>query len=665
MTQRVIQRRTVASNRGRAPAAKAPWHWLALAAVLILSAFLNLFRLTNEGYGITYYAAAVKDMLTSWHNFFFVSFDAGFVSVDKPPLGLWIQAASAYLFGFHGLSLMLPQALAGVLCVAVLYHLVRCSFGQVAGLLAALALAVTPIVVATSRNNTMDMLLVLTVLLAAWAVVRAAESGSLGWLLVGAVVLGLGFNIKMLEAYLVLPAFYLLYLLASPVSWRRRFAHLGVATVVLLVLSLSWAVAVDLTPADQRPYVGSTSDDTVTNLILGYNGLDRLTGPSDEIKSNGARGPFRLINQYYAGQIGWLLPLAVVGLVAASPQRRPRLPLDRRQGALVLWGTWFLTAATYFSVAGVQHRYYTVMLAPAVAALVGVGVVALWNDYRNPDRSGWFLPLALMVTATLHARTLGGYGGWGSMLTPVIVGLCLSSAAVLVVLRASPKPKAGAYAAVATAVGMLALLIAPTIWASYTVFQGPRGSMPAAGPPHPQPLEEKSIQGATGVGNPSDSLPSGGVSGESSGNTADPALMSFLLANQGDAKYLVAVTSSRTTAPLILNTNEPVISLGGYKGVDPVFTTERLAGLVHEGAVRFFLIPDAERTTQTMLGDVASQQPSWQYASPGPLRNESAKWVQNNCRRVPRERRSPNLGQGEESSMKPLALYDCGLEGNR
>ncbi|MCA1731179.1 MAG: glycosyltransferase family 39 protein, partial [Actinobacteria bacterium] len=218
--------------------AKTPRHGLVLATILILSAFLNLFHLTNEGYGIPYYSAAVKDMLTSWHNFFFVSFDAGFVSVDKPPLGLWIQAASAELLGFHSLSLLLPQALAGVLCVVLLYHLVRRAFGPVAGLVAALALAVTPISVATSRNNTMDMLLVLTVLVAAWAVIHAAEGGRLRWLLMGAVVVGLGFNIKMLEAFLVLPAFYLLYLIAAPISPWRRITHLTIATVVLLAISL-------------------------------------------------------------------------------------------------------------------------------------------------------------------------------------------------------------------------------------------------------------------------------------------------------------------------------------------------------------------------------------------------------------------------------------------
>ncbi len=281
MTQELTQKRTKSPGGVRSLASNPPWNGLALAAILLLSAFLNLYGLTSEGYSNNYYSAAVKNMLASWSNFFFVSFDAGFVSVDKPPLGLWIQAASAWLFGFSGLSLLLPQAIAGALSVAVLYYLVRRTFEPVAGLLAALALALTPIIVATSRNNTMDMLVVLFVLLAAWAFVAAAERGNLSLLLLGAAIVGLGFNTKTLQAFLVLPAFYLLYLLAAHTTWRRRFLHLGAATAVLLAVSLSWAVAVDLTPSDQRPYVGGSEGDSALNLAFGYNGLERLLGRSD------------------------------------------------------------------------------------------------------------------------------------------------------------------------------------------------------------------------------------------------------------------------------------------------------------------------------------------------------------------------------------------------
>ncbi|HEX2186415.1 MAG TPA: glycosyltransferase family 39 protein, partial [Chloroflexota bacterium] len=446
------RRRNILSDGARALEANLSWHRLALAAVLLLSALLNLFWLPGEGYANTYYAATVKNMLASWHNFFFVSFDAGFVSVDKPPLGLWVQAASAKLFGFSGLSLLLPQAIAGVLSVALLYHLVRRSFGPVAGLLAALALAVTPISVAVQRNNNVDALLILALLLAAWAFFIAAERGSLRWLLLGIAVVGLGFNIKMLQAFLVLPAFYLLYLLAARTTWRRRFLHLGAATIVLLVVSLSWAVAVDLTPAGERPYVGSSPDNSVLGLILGYNGFDRLLGvssgsggetipagapggPGSGTIELGDPGPLRLLNGRLAGQASWLLPLAVVGLLAAGWQKRPRLPLDRRHAALAMWGTWLLTVAAYLSTAAGGHRYYTVMLAPAMAALVGIGTTALWKDYRSPDRRGWLLPLVLIGMAAMQAYILTAYPDWGRWLTPPILGLTLIAAGFPAVAR--------------------------------------------------------------------------------------------------------------------------------------------------------------------------------------------------------------------------------------
>ncbi|HZU76639.1 MAG TPA: glycosyltransferase family 39 protein, partial [Dehalococcoidia bacterium] len=255
------------------------WQWPALAGVVVLAACLNLLQLTREGYGNAYYAAAVKSMLQSWHNFFFVSFDpGGFVTVDKPPVGFWVQTASAKLFGFHGWSILLPQAVAGVLSAGVLFFLVRRYFGPVAGLLAALALAVTPISVVANRNNTIDSQLVLVVLLASWAVLKATETGKLRWLLLSMALVGLGFNIKMLEAYLVLPALALVYFVAAPAGWRKRVLHLAAAGAVLLVVSFAWITAVDLTPASQRPYVGSSQHNSELELALGYNGLQRLLG---------------------------------------------------------------------------------------------------------------------------------------------------------------------------------------------------------------------------------------------------------------------------------------------------------------------------------------------------------------------------------------------------
>ncbi|MEJ2554803.1 MAG: glycosyltransferase family 39 protein, partial [Anaerolineae bacterium] len=232
-------------------------------------------------------------MLQSWHNFFFVAAEpGGSVSIDKPPLGLWLQVISAYIFGVNGFGVLLPQILAGILSVIVLYHLVRRWFGMRAGLLAALALAITPVVVATDRNNTMDSTLILTLLLAAWAFIRATEGGKLRHLLLGAALVGIGFNIKMLQAFLPLPAFYALYLLGAKAGLGRKLANLALASLLLLIVSLSWAVIVDLIPADRRPYVGSSGNNSVLNFMLGYNGVERLTGM-------GGRGGF--LNGLFGG----------------------------------------------------------------------------------------------------------------------------------------------------------------------------------------------------------------------------------------------------------------------------------------------------------------------------------------------------------------------------
>jgi 4-amino-4-deoxy-L-arabinose transferase-like glycosyltransferase len=577
--------------------------------ILALSAFFNLCWLTREEYANVYYAATVKNMLLSWHNFFFASFDAGFVSVDKPPLGFWIQAASASVFGFHGWSLLLPQALAGVLCVALLYHLVGRSFGPVAGLLAALALALTPISVATNRHNNLEGLLVLAVLLAAWAFILAAESGRLRWLVVGGVLIGLGFNIKMLEAFVVLPAFYLLYVVAAPVGWRRGMIHLTLATVVIVAASLPWVVAVDLTPAEQRPYVGSSSFNTVTDLTVGWNGVGRIVGSDTGV---GDPGPLRLLNPQLGGQIGWLLALAIVGLVVASSrswQGRPSLPLlNRQQQALLFWGTWLISLMVFFSVAGDWDPHYLAMLAPAVSALAGVGMVALWDEYRSAGWRGWLLPLTLVGTASVQLHILAQYPDWGRLLAPAIVILGLGAAVGLIVARLKPRLKASGLplALVAISVGVLSLLLAPATWAASTVWDGAETRSPTAGP-QAKPSETSDRFG-------------------SEGSEVDP-LVDYLEANQGDAKYLVAAIRSRIASPIILNTDEPVISLGGFNGADPVFSNEGLAGLVKEGAVRFFLIEGRDR------------------------KEDSVRWITDNCEQVRQQIR--------HSSDSTVLLYDC------
>lgn len=250
-----------------------------LIVIVIMSASFALHILNIDAIGNAneYYTAAVKSMLQSWSNFFFVAAEpGGSVTVDKPPLGLWIEAIFAYFLGVSGFSVSLPNILAGVLGIGLLYSMVKKYMGELAGIVAALVMAITPVFVATNRNNTMDGMLVFTLLLAAWAFIKATELGGLRWLMLGAFIVGLGFNIKMLQAFLPLPAFYALYFLGSKEGWLKKILNLGIATVLLVAVSLSWAIAVDLTPAENRPYIGSSEDNTVMGLIFGHNGVSRL-----------------------------------------------------------------------------------------------------------------------------------------------------------------------------------------------------------------------------------------------------------------------------------------------------------------------------------------------------------------------------------------------------
>ena len=444
------------------------WQRGALGMILLLALFLNLFQLgQNQFADITtgvnsYYAAAVHSMALNGHNFFFAAFDPhGFLAIDKPPLGFWVQVLSTRVFGFSAWSLLLPEALAGVASVAVLYVLVRRVFGPVAGLIAALALALTPISVVASRNNTIDSVLALALLLAALALSIAAETGRVRWLVLSALLVGLGFNIKMLEAYLVLPAFALVYLLSAPRSLRLRLLHLALAGVVLLIVSGTWITIVDSTLASQRPYIISTEHDSELELALGYNGVNRAFGSGGTsavpnlggaapltptsflvtfgLLDTGRPGPFRLLNPQLGGQIGWLLLLAMCGLVAAITWQRPRLPRLPSEQGLLLWGAWFLTLLLFFSFALFDHAYYLVTFAPALCALVGIGVVRLYQAYREGSGwRSWLLPPVLVLVVLSQWGILSVFPSWADVLVPVIMSLGLVSALALLRARLVP-----------------------------------------------------------------------------------------------------------------------------------------------------------------------------------------------------------------------------------
>ena len=646
-------------------------------------------------------------MMDNWHNFFFAAYDpGGFVTIDKPPVGFWLDVASARLFGFTSFSILLPQALAGVLSVLLLYYLVRRHFGVAAGLLAALALALSPISVVTNRNITIDSTLALTLLVGAWAVLRAAETGRLRWLLLSAAIVGIGFNIKMLEAYLVVPAFGLLYLLAAPRSLWKRIGHLALAGMLLLVISLSWVVAVDLTPASQRPYVGSTQDNSELSLAIGYNGIERLLGsfgrgfggglrantstnatnrsgntPGNggptNTGGNGARqqppsggpggtgglfdigtpGPLRLFTEPLGGQIVWLLPLAILGMIALAWQRRPRLQSDRQQQSLVFWGMWLLTMGIFFSVAGFFHQYYMTEMAPAIAALFGIGLVTMWQDYRRSGWRGWLLPLALIATVAEQIYILTSYPTWGQWMIPLMIVLSILAVGVLTSARIAPRLRVKApgvrFLLPALGIGVLALMIAPTVWAATPVLQGTQADTLVAGP----------SQGNGFGGN------FAAVGGRNENASSNSALIRYLETHQGTTKFLVAVPSSNTADGIILATNKPVMALGGFSGSDPILTTTQLASLVAKGTVRFFLLNSFSGRGQLpsqILDQIPEQFRNRIQSGPGGFgggqQSALTSWVTQHCKTV-----STSLWQSSSTSTgssgfgpgRANQLYDC------
>ena len=267
------------------------WYAFALAGITLLSFWLNFYAISKLGYGNAYYAAAVKSMTQSWHNFFFISFDpAGLVSVDKPPLGLWVQALFVLAFGYHGWVMLLPQALAGAASGVMMYVLTAKRFGRPAGLISALVFALTPSVVVASRNNTMDMQLILVLLVAAWFLFRSIETGKWRYLFLCAVMIGVGFNVKMLQAYMIIPAVVIVYLLCAKEKLARRFLAGVISVVIMAAVSFAWVAAVDLTPAANRPYVGSSTNNTEWELIIGHNGMERVSGGMGGGTRGGMRG---------------------------------------------------------------------------------------------------------------------------------------------------------------------------------------------------------------------------------------------------------------------------------------------------------------------------------------------------------------------------------------
>jgi 4-amino-4-deoxy-L-arabinose transferase-like glycosyltransferase len=679
---------------------------LALIPILALSAVLNTHRLGQNGYANTFYSAGVKSMLQSWHNFLFVSFDqGGLVTIDKPPLAVWVQAASARLFGFSPLSLLLPEAIVSVVSVAVLYWILSRRLGIAAALAGALALAVFPSFVAVSRDNGVDPLLILLMILACGAALRAIEDGRWRWLIACAVLVGLAFNTKTLAAYLVVPPIALAYLLCAPGAWYRRIGMLAAAAVVLGVVSFAWIAAVELTPASQRPYVGSSTNNTELGLTFEYNGFGRVEGeaggpgnvpvaagalvratpphrphylrpPTPEQRARlvalerreaarlarlikeqtstylpngrlrnpivfgGATGPLRLFEQKLADQGSWMLPFALLGLIAfglltltearngvytlqGAPSRaHPEGHTQRARGRqaserprrnpglalLIVFGGWLLVEVAILDFSkGIVHPYYISAVAPGAAAMIAAGCVAFARFARHRDRRVALPALgvaAIAVAATVVVQvSILDHQHYMRWFVPVLIAGALIGLLAMTVRRV-------AVAAIALLVCLL--LVAPTEYAKTTWLAPVEGTFAAAGPHQ-----------ATG---------DGGYGINAVDLRFDRNLIHYVSTHHPGTRWSVLTVAAPTAAPMIL-LGSPAGALAGYSGTDPALNGPRLARLVSSGQARYVALGGA-------------------YSSRGG--NLASKAVLRDCPQVPYK-----AWHGPVPSPYELVLFDC------
>ena len=584
------------------PAPARPWHRLGLAALLVGSAVLYLWHLSINRYANDFYAAAIQAGSQSWKAWFFGSSDAAnSITVDKPPLSLWIPGLVVRVFGLSSWSVLVPQALMGVATVAIVSAIGRRIAGPTAGLLAGTAFALTPVLVVMSRFDNPDTLLVLLLAAAAWATVRILDDGRLRWAVLAGGLLGLAFLTKQMQALIIVPAIAVAYLAFAAAPLRRRLIALLAALASLVVAAGWWVLIVELWPADSRPYIGGTQHNSIIELTIGYNGLGRVTG--DEASGiggapggsgagmghmlaafGGHTGPLRMFSSAVGGQIAWLLPAALIlGIVAIVLRgRAPRT--DPERAVLVFAWLWLTSNALLMSyMAGIFHPYYTLAFAPPIAILVGVGTVRGWQARRNRWVGG-VLVATVILTAIVAVVFLGRTPGFVGWLPWVVVAAAVVAVAALVADALRPGRAVGV--AVMSA-ALVAGLAGPVAYSIDTVATPRIGGLVSAGPATTSfPFARTGSRGPA--------VPGGAAAARTARRLftgeAPPRAVTDLLISGGDRfRWAAATVSSLSAAGYQLATQRPVMPIGGFAGSDPSPTLPRFQELVRNGQIHWFI----------------------------------------------------------------------------
>lgn len=643
------------------------WEGVALLGILALAAVLYCWGIGDRALQ-PYYAAAIRSMTENGKAFLLGGFDpAGVVSIDKTPFAFWVQGIGVWIFGYHWWAIALVQAVEGVAAVFVLHRVVRRWAGERPALVAALILAVSPIGTAIYRANQADGLMVLLLLIAAYCVTRAVERASdgkgTGWLVWAGTFIGLAFFAKMLAAWVVLPALALVDL-GAPISWPKRLLRFLIAGVTTVAVSLAWPIMVSLWPANDRPYIGSTSDNSIWQLIFGYNGFGRVAGGSIGSLGNlgstygvqfaGSPGPGRLFDASLGGQIAWLLPLAlatVIGAIVVWARTRGGTPQQR--AGWLLWGGWLVVAGLVFSFAGgIFHRYYTVELAPAIAALSAVGLSTCWGWYRAGRTAGLLLPLAILGSGAFAVVLLSRTPGWQPWLRFAVAILTLLAVVLLLVaFRGGRIP-----ARPAVVLGVVTLLAGPFAYSVDTMLTPQTvisAADPAAGPTANAGLTTAAATNALKSSKAAQAY----VAFMNGAGTITPGqreVLAYVTAHAPSERIQLGIELGSWGAdPFLTNSSARVAAFGGYLGVDPSPTATQLDQWSADRQLGFVLLPgpllEIGKMEQSSGAKPRQQTPSLDTQT----LTARIDWVVHNCAPV----RPSEIGP---DALKAGLLFHCG-----